>query len=389
MDFKPRSWLSGLWGRRREPPRVDPDQLDLRDLIYFDLARCESLFSQVAGGLVREVTSGSEHRREERNLRKYDLKLFRPEFGGVSSESTSRLESKVVHHDLLIRLEQYLFDARLATDLNDVLDPSTSSAEPIRDALAGFSSVRAEGWAVFEDYERIKRISERFNSVMEFIGRCGMRELEKSPDYQALMESLDDARKAAEANKDRNQRAKDLEKLKTIERRFQAVIEEQTGLTPVDEWLLEGMGFFIDTFMPNRINLRIYPFEDTPEFQLLSNLKRDCFLDDDLENVVFAYGNRPSVRLTVLGIITAQPSKDESGFDPMAEFASDELSEVASFEKGFRGVFNGMEGFNRFARFSRFPNITIYPLAIYRRLRRQTEHPDKSYKAPGDQRANG
>jgi len=77
----------------------------LRDLIYFDFGKSMSLFSQVEGGLLKEITPGTESSKDERSVRKYDLKLFKPEFGGVAAEKTSQLESRVLHHDLLVRLE--------------------------------------------------------------------------------------------------------------------------------------------------------------------------------------------------------------------------------------------------------------------------------------------
>lgn len=91
---------------------------DLRDLVYFDFDKAASLFSQLEQGLLREVQSSVEAAKDERNVRKYDLKLFKPEFGGIASEKTSRLESRVLHHDLLARVEDALFEHGMAVDIN-------------------------------------------------------------------------------------------------------------------------------------------------------------------------------------------------------------------------------------------------------------------------------
>jgi hypothetical protein len=43
-----------------------------------------------------------------------------------------------------------------------------------------------------------------------------------------------------------------------------------------------------------------------------------------------------------------------------------ELSESMALEKGFRGVFIGLEGMEVLVRYSRYPNVTVHPIAVYR-----------------------
>jgi hypothetical protein len=141
----------------------------------------------------------------------------------------------------------------------------------------------------------------------------------------------------------------------------------------VEDWLLEGIRRWIDVFLPGRITLRIYPFEEAPAFHLLGNLKRDAFVDADIGNIMFAYGARPNVRLTVLGLITSLPPEGEQTFDPMAHLpeigeGDDELPREAQFELGFRRAFESMDGFEKLARFSYYPNVTVYPIGVYRRV---------------------
>ena len=58
-------------------------------------------------------------------------------------------------------------------------------------------------------------------------------------------------------------------------------------------------------------------------------------------------------------------------FDPMKEFEQLEsgASDPLVFEKGLRGMFRGMDDLEQFIRFSRYPNVSVYPLAVYRNLR--------------------
>lgn len=346
---------------------------DLRDLVYFDFDKAASLFSQLERGLLQEVRSSVETAKDERNVRKYDLKLFKPEFGGIASEKTSQLESRVLHHDLLARVEDALFERGLAVDVNSTVAELELTAQQIRSHLVTASYLRAEGWSVIEDYERIKKIAADFPAIQEFIGRCSIQSVQQTPEIQSIQRQLDDAREKANLETDRNKKAKALATLRAVEDRFLTLLRDAVGWGEVPRWLIDGIGLIIDTFMPARINLRVYPVEAVPQFQVLANLKRDCFVDGDLENVLFAYSTRPNVKLTVLGLITSMPEPSGDLFDPMREFEEQDggtPSGDTSFEKGFRDVFRGLEGLERLVRFSRFPNVTVHPLAVYRTIRR-------------------
>src|SRR5207302_4280150 len=89
----------------------------LRDLIYFDLDKASSLFSQLHGGLVKEVQEGRERSRDRRDTSIIDFKLLRQELQELASERMSQLETRVLHHDLLVRLEEALFGLGVAVDI--------------------------------------------------------------------------------------------------------------------------------------------------------------------------------------------------------------------------------------------------------------------------------
>lgn len=97
----------------------------LRDLVYFDFEKTASIFSQTEMGLLQETKSTFEDSKDERNIRKYGLAgIFTPEFGSISAEKNSILESKILHHDLLARVEAIIFNQGFAVDLNESIDGS-------------------------------------------------------------------------------------------------------------------------------------------------------------------------------------------------------------------------------------------------------------------------
>jgi hypothetical protein len=138
------------------------------------------------------------------------LKLFKPEFGGVAAEKTSQLESRVLHHDLLVRIESYIFENNLGIDLSDTKIESVISAEAIHGKLSRASCLRVEGWSAIEDHERIKNLAAKFNSIAAFIGRSSMRAVEQSDDYKTLQKNLDEAKAQVKAEKDKNKRARSI-----------------------------------------------------------------------------------------------------------------------------------------------------------------------------------
>ncbi|MGB8953610.1 MAG: M64 family metallopeptidase [Candidatus Aminicenantales bacterium] len=62
--------------------------------------------------------------------------------------------------------------------------------------------------------------------------------------------------------------------------------------------------------------------------------------------------------------------KGEHPFNPMKEFESHEpgnkKDDPIGFEAAIRGLFRGFDGLERLSKFDRYPNLTVYPLAVFR-----------------------
>lgn len=340
----------------------------VRDLIYFDIDKASSLLSQFEGGLPGETQEKSEAKQDERNVRKYDIPLFKPEFGGITTDTQSQMQTRVLHHDLIQRLEHHLFSANEGLEINQAFQEVPDDIAAIHEKVAASTYLKVTGWAILEDFERLKTMAAKFNQLVEFIGRCSMMGLEQNEEYVKLMSDLDDARKKAAKEKNRNKKATQLQQLKKLEGQVQAAVQEQIGGEKLDDWLLEGIGFFIDFFMPGRILLTVYPFESHIDFHVLSNLKRECFVDGDLNTVLQAYGNRPNRQLSVLGLVTSVPPDGDHPFDPFSGDDDDNVPDDRAVENGFRNMFRQMDELYKFINYSRYPNITVHPLAVFREL---------------------
>ena len=146
---------------------------------------------------------------------------------------------------------------------------------------------------------------------------------------------------------------------------------EAAQINNVESWIIDGLRDWIQVFLPRIFNFRLYPFDKIDNFHILSNLKKEAFIESDIESVHFLHGTRPTVKISMLGVITAIPHKQDEPFDPMGEFEKldDSLTESQSVEKAFRGVFRGFDGLEEMIRTCRYPCIMVQPIAIYRSLK--------------------
>jgi hypothetical protein len=340
----------------------------INDFLYFDFEKAASIFSQLEGGL-RERLSVTEDKSKDTSAgASFGIpKIAEAKLGAEYVEKRSVIESKLLHHDLFFRVESQLKDRGLVSDLTADEHDNLDSPEKIREVIGGSPYIKASGWGVIEDYRRISFISENFNKLISFISECGTGAIKQSPEYAVFQEQIDELRISANSMQNRGQKAVAKQQIKALEKTLEDMLKPQ--VTPVDQYLIDGIKLWINTFMPNRINFRIYPFEAVPSFQVICNLKRECFVDQDLEHLLYGYGNRPNIKLAVFGLITSIPPKEDVIFDPLNEFVdSQDKTEEIVFEEAFRRLFGAMDNIEAFTRYSRYPNVTVHPIAVFRML---------------------
>lgn len=345
----------------------------MRDLIYFDVGKAASLLSQVEGGLLQEMRDSDEKSADKKGGVQANIYLFKGELGEAGGERTGRVETRILHHALLSRLEDALSGESLLIDLNRELDEDVDDPALIRDTIKRTPYLLAEGWSVIEDFERLKKRVEHFNPLIDLIGKSIRSQLETSAEFALAKRELDSMRQEIEALKDRNQRQRERQALRAREKQLEELLDsaaDQVG--KIEDWLVNGIGLWVDSFNPGQLHLRIYPFEATSQFQILANLKRDCFVDPDIEHLLFSYGTRPNVKLSILGLISSIPPASGPHFDPMVGLSCEVGEEGRGhleIERAFRQAFTGLHGLEEFGRFDRYPNVTVLPIAVFRRIR--------------------
>jgi hypothetical protein len=338
----------------------------VRDILYFDFEKASSIWSQLQWGQLEKISVTSE----ESTDHKLGAGLGIPNLADVKlnvgeGEKRTILETRILHHDLLNRIESLLSSAGLVTNINQALTSSESSIENIHGAIGETPYIIATGSSVIEDYQRIFSISEKFNDLAKFIGRSAMEGVKSNPEYLEIEKTINELKEASKSIADRNKKAQAKAQIHTLENNIEKMLQSQ--VSSVDQWILDGVKLWITTFMPTRINFRVYPFPSCPSFQVLCNLKRDSFVDQDLEHLLYGYGTRPNIPLAIFGLITSIPPKSGEIFDPLIEFEDNaDMSKEMIFEKAFRGMFGAMDGLENFVKYSRYPNITVHPIAVFR-----------------------
>ena len=346
----------------------------VRDILYFDFEKASSIWSQFQWGQLEKFSIASE----ELTDAKINAGVGIPNIAEVKlnvgeGEKRTILETKILHHDLLNRIESFLSSIGLVVNLNKEVVAGEETIESIHEILQDKPYIIASGSSVIEDYQRILLISEKFNDLSKFIGTSAMENIKKSSEYQQIEATIDEKKKALKLIKDPNEKAKAKAQITALAKTIDQMLQSQ--ISGVDQWILDGIKLWISTFMPNRINFRVYPFPSCPSFQVLCNLKRDSFVDQDIEHLLYGYGTKPNLPLSIFGLITSIPLKSGSSFDPLSEFEGiTNLSNEMVFEKAFRGMFGALEGLENFVKYSRYPNITVHPIAVFRSFSLKNAH---------------
>jgi hypothetical protein len=247
----------------------------IRDLLYFDLDKASSLLSQFEWGLIDQISiTQDETDSESGGAKVWIPQVAELNFGADRQKKHSIFETKKLHHDILNRIETQLTQAELVVDLTSSLEKDENSADRIREVIGDKPYVKAQGWSVIEDYQRIMSITSRLNEIIGFISQSQIHGIKQNSEFVELQAQIETKRQEIKQIKDRNQKTLETTKLKALESQVEKALASATTTSGLEQWLLDGIKQWIDTFMPDRINFRIYPFENIPSFQVLCNLKR-------------------------------------------------------------------------------------------------------------------
>lgn len=333
----------------------------IKDFIYFDYDKAKSLQSQLSGGLLQEITTAIENESGGDTEVGIDIKIFSAKTGVNDKVKTIKTQKVDIYHELLNDIEAKLFENNILKELGNEFD---SSFNEFLDRVPNFTYVKATGWCTFEDYQRFTTVMENFNEIQRLIYGSAH---ESHPDIVNLKKEIDDKKKGLK----RAHNQKEMNQLKLTEKKFDEMIQKLAGSNLLEETFVERIKVFLSTLNPNRLNFKLIPFDDFPEFQIISNLKSQYLVNGNFENIIYTYGSRPNVKLTIFGIITSCPKLLDERKKPSDEFKNiDEtnLSDEKIYEQAFQGVFSAIEGLEKFFEVY-YPKVSVSPIGIYREIK--------------------
>ncbi|UXD88619.1 DUF6414 family protein [Thalassolituus hydrocarboniclasticus] len=337
--------------------------MNLFDYLYVDLDKVISLYSQITGGVVELRETQSEKWSTSDNKRNYDFKVFKHDAGGTTEDREQDKTTIKPYHALLQELESELYSSGYLLDLANFEEGKTLKDSDLRATLKNALCIKCSGRVVIEDYERMKKIGQDFPDIVKLINRSHAETLKDSPEYQEIERKIQDLESTIG---DRNSQAKAKKKAKDLRAGLDSLLDSSTAVGMVPQWILDGMKTWIDAFLPNITNIRVYPFKDEDDEHIFGHLDASNFTVSDPTAFHFTYGSFPTEEFTILGVITSVPSNEGENFFPLQEFEKEDLKDYESVEHAFRGMFRGFDGIEAMVRTCRYPRVLVHPILVYR-----------------------
>ena len=345
----------------------------LRDLIYLDFDKVASIVSQLEGGLATEIQESYSKRSESSGG--VDLRLIGLE--RTAGDTRFQLETKSLHHALLVRAEEALIEAGVVFDVNQAYSSNMPTLEELQALLQESPYLRAEGSARLQDYDRIGRLLDGSKRLMDLDKGAKLASVGKADEYFALQAEISVAELDLASIQQARSRRAESKKIMQLKSQLRS-LENEVGLQETSEsipgWMIDVFKDVMELVKPKQKNLILQPIEFLEDFKVYCNLKPDCFLDTDPDNLLYAYGTMPNVNLTAFGLITSIPSEYE---DSEAESASPNTKVATTINESspdsdnfFDNLFDSTKFIEDMGRSTEYPSVTIYPLAVYYSIRK-------------------
>jgi len=345
----------------------------IKDLLYFDIDKASSLLSQLEGGLPQELLLGEEAAEGKQAGVKVDLKLVSGTLGEDKSDKMSSLQKKVLHHDLLDRVEKLLFENNLLVDINKAVEKNNVHYDQLHKIINKSSYIRTEGVCLLNDFERLKNMIDNFDGIAKYLNDNSLYEVKQTEQYVNSEKKIEELNIQLGNTKDRNQKTKLKENISQHKKLIESLLKISVQkIDSLQNWQKLGLLTWIDVFNSNHIHLRLKPFDELSDFEILTNLKTECFTDTDVKHLLFSYGNVLDFKLNLIGLITQVPkdvsSQEQNKEDEIIRDNVSKKDRMVQYREGFNRVFDAMGNMDAFARDPVYPSIKIYPIALYRNI---------------------
>lgn len=345
----------------------------IRDFIYMDVERLNSLYSQAFGGVIPQIVKsrtheGTSEERQENVSEKTPQEML-----------TQRLVTEARHETKNVILYDYLYTQFGDGVAESILTPDNITQDNYRALLSEAFLIKVQGPAEIEDYQRFVTTSEKFSTITADIAwvshseaiKVAIELLEiKIQEFQEQVKSLTGGERTrvnsqiADAQRELKQ-YKDTENLKSR-------LAAQMGMG-VDANMMESVARLFRYFTPDNFEVTISPDVGSKKIVYRGILDKRL-LRVQPEYLRVLYEGSVNKKWTMVGEITHFPETSQSQEEtvPPSEIVQDEQTSKdgdAAMKDVTRNVFKSfaaMEG--RFFESKKRVELRIRPLAIYQEV---------------------
>lgn len=286
----------------------------IRDFIYVDKDRLNSLYSQVFEGVIEAVAESysTEMKNDENTKRVSKGQSIETQV----AEASTKTENKILYDHMYNLLE---------AKLSDIIFNVNNSDEVLLSELKTKSIIKVTGKTSIQDYNRLKLYMDKFNDLGKIIAYLNYSSLDKS------------SQKTTNVND----------------------FAKKLGLVQ-DKTLLSNIKTLTEFFNEGGYDVMIYP-NRSPGILYRGIINKD-YLRISPDMLRTLYGDEPHMNWTMVGQITYIPEQNTDNFENENESEETELSISDSYQnmfKSYRAVekvfFEGKEKIR----------VHIAPIAIY------------------------
>jgi len=342
----------------------------IRDFIYMDVDRLNSLYSQVFGGVVPQILKSRSHEdASEEGTREEGQE-------SLQEVLTRRLVTEARHETKNVILYDYLYTQFEEGIANSILSPQGLTRDNFVSLLEGAFLVKVEGNAEIEDYQRLASSSEQFLEVVSDIAWVSSSGAAKT--LIALMESQVQELQEQAKNHTGGERSRLNSQMADIQReikeyqnpeKLRQKLVAQMGLD-IDPSFMESIARLFRHFSPDNFEVTILPSYGSEGVVFRGILDRRL-LRIQPEYLRVLYEGSVNKKWTMVGEITRFPIMDQPDESIAALAANPLLSEEpatndAALKDAIRKVFNSLaEMESKFFESKARAEVRLRPLAIY------------------------
>lgn len=313
-----------------------------KNFLYLDSDRMFSISSQLLGGMVERIYSGTETRNTESEEQRGSVGSGRT-LAHLAARQSSQQEVRSVHDFAYTLFERELERQCYLIDRFELLK-MTSPAPP--------AIVKVSGSATFYDAKSVAHLLGKFNEFGDSLAYVGA--------YEGLRETRDQLSKLIDETKDRNQKAQLKRRRDSLTARS---IARSQGLHQ-DEKFLEHLAQIVQYFYADDLELRVQ-LDD----RRFANATLDRhYLRVDEQFLSKRYSNRPMFDITVLGLLTRIGGEDDPAHEDDEDVETEDAengNEVSNMREGIRGMSMALGQLEETSFAPTSAEIILEPIAVY------------------------